>query len=60
MDWQSTLYAIPAVLVGLTAHECCHALPLLFIILIAQNLLDITIIPMGKAVMGLISFILEI
>ena len=26
MDWQSTLYSIPGILVGLTVHECCHAL----------------------------------
>jgi Zn-dependent protease len=26
MDLQSTLYAIPGVLIGLTVHECCHAL----------------------------------
>jgi Zn-dependent protease len=26
MDWQSTLYSIPGILLGLTVHECCHAL----------------------------------
>jgi Zn-dependent protease len=26
MDWQNTLYMIPGVLLGLTVHECCHAL----------------------------------
>ena len=26
MDWQSTLYALPGVIIGLTVHEYCHAL----------------------------------
>ena len=26
MNWQNTLYMIPGVLLGLTVHECCHAL----------------------------------
>jgi Zn-dependent protease len=26
MNWESTLYSIPGVLLGLTIHECCHAL----------------------------------
>jgi Zn-dependent protease len=26
MNWESTLYSIPGVLLGLTVHECCHAL----------------------------------
>ena len=26
MDWQSILYAIPGILLGLTVHEYCHAL----------------------------------
>jgi len=26
MDWQSTLYALPGVILGLTVHEYCHAL----------------------------------
>jgi Zn-dependent protease len=26
MNWQNTLYVIPGVLLGLTVHECCHAL----------------------------------
>jgi Zn-dependent protease len=26
MDWQTTLYTIPGILLGLTVHECCHAL----------------------------------
>jgi Zn-dependent protease len=26
MNWQSQLYSIPGVLLGLTVHECCHAL----------------------------------
>ena len=26
MDWQIMIYAIPGVLLGLTVHECCHAL----------------------------------
>ena len=26
MNWQNTLYSIPGILLGLTVHECCHAL----------------------------------
>ena len=26
MNWQSQLYSIPGILLGLTVHECCHAL----------------------------------
>ena len=26
IDWQSTLYSLPGILLGLTVHECCHAL----------------------------------
>jgi Zn-dependent protease len=26
MNWESTLYSIPGILLGLTVHECCHAL----------------------------------
>jgi Zn-dependent protease len=26
MDWQTTLYSLPGILLGLTVHECCHAL----------------------------------
>ncbi|MDR1251390.1 MAG: site-2 protease family protein [Treponema sp.] len=26
MDWLSKLYSIPGILLGLTVHECCHAL----------------------------------
>ena len=26
MNWLNTLYAIPGILIGLTVHECCHAL----------------------------------
>ena len=26
MNWQNTLYALPGILIGLTVHECCHAL----------------------------------
>jgi Zn-dependent protease len=26
MDWESTLYSIPGILLGLTIHEYCHAL----------------------------------
>ena len=26
MNWQNTLYSIPGILLGLTIHECCHAL----------------------------------
>jgi len=26
MDWQNILYSIPGILIGLTVHECCHAL----------------------------------
>lgn len=26
MDWQRIFYALPGVLLGLTVHECCHAL----------------------------------
>jgi Zn-dependent protease len=26
MDWQNTLYTLPGILLGLTVHECCHAL----------------------------------
>ena len=26
MDWQSTLYMLPGVIIGLTVHEYCHAL----------------------------------
>jgi Zn-dependent protease len=26
VDWQSILYSLPGILVGLTVHECCHAL----------------------------------
>ncbi|GHV62917.1 metalloprotease [Spirochaetia bacterium] len=25
MDWQSTLYSLPGIIVGLTVHEYCHA-----------------------------------
>jgi Zn-dependent protease len=26
MNWQTTLYSLPGILLGLTVHECCHAL----------------------------------
>jgi Zn-dependent protease len=26
MDWQRILYSVPGILLGLTVHECCHAL----------------------------------
>jgi len=26
VDWQSKLYTLPGILIGLTVHECCHAL----------------------------------
>jgi len=26
MNWLNTLYSIPGILIGLTVHECCHAL----------------------------------
>ncbi|MDR0321873.1 MAG: site-2 protease family protein [Treponema sp.] len=26
MDWQRSLYLLPGILLGLTVHECCHAL----------------------------------
>ena len=26
MDWQTAVYYVPGILLGLTVHECCHAL----------------------------------